>query len=138
MAEEMSSIVEYSIDLNDQQAPQPLPVGKYHGVIRSADKKESQRGTIYAAVNFHIDAKQFPADFEDGSDDGLTITYRRCSLEDNPNARYGTRRFCESIGAPLAKQIDISEWVGMEATLEVAHDTFEGVTRAVINRVHAV
>tara|TARA_Y100001951_G_C11271251_1_gene258913 strand:- start:155 stop:571 length:417 start_codon:yes stop_codon:yes gene_type:complete len=137
MAEEMSSIVEYSVDLNQQEAPQPLPVGTYSGVIRSTEKKESQRGTMYAAVNFHIDAKQFPADFEDGSDEGLTIIYRRCSLEDNPQARYGTRRFCEAIGAPLAKQIDISEWVGMEAALEVTHDTFEGVTRAQINRVNA-
>ena len=122
MAEEFGSIVEYSVDLNQQEAPQPLPVGTYSGVIRSTEKKESQRGTMYAAVNFHIDAKQFPADFE----------------EDNPQARYGTRRFCEAIGAPLAKQIDISEWVGMEAALEVTHDTFEGVTRAQINRVNSI
>ena len=67
----------------------------------------------------------------------MTLIYRRCGLEDNPQARYGAKRFCEAIGAPLSKKIDVTEWIGMEAALEVDHDTYEGVTRAVVNRVHA-
>jgi hypothetical protein len=134
---ELSSVIEFSIDLSKQEAPEPLPAGKYTGVIRNAEVKESARGTMYCAVSFHIGADQYPADFKDGSDDGLTIVYRRIGLEDNPQARYGTKRFIESIGAPLSKKIDVSGWVGMEAALEVEHDTYEGVTRAVVNRVHA-
>lgn len=137
MSEELSSIVEFSMDLNKQEAPEPLPAGKYTGVIRNAEVKESQRGTRYAAVSFHIGADQFPPDYKDGSDDGLTLVFRRCGLEDNPQARFGCKRFIEAIGAPLAKAIDVSEWVGMEAALEVEHDTYEGVTRAVVARVHA-
>ena len=137
MSDELSSIVEFSVDLKNQDAPEPLPSGKYTGVIRNAEIKESQRGTRYAAVSFHISADQFPADYKDGSDDGLTLIYRRVGLEDNPQARYGTKRFIEAIGAPLSKSIDVSEWVGMEAALEVEHDTYEGVTRAVVKRVHA-
>jgi len=136
MAEELPSIVSFSIDLSDQEAPEPLPVGKYMGIIRNAEVKESQRGTRYGAISFHIGADQFPADYKDGNDDGMTLVYRRVGLEDNPQARYGTKRFIESIGAPLSKQIDVSEWVGLEAVLEVAHETYEGVTRAAINRVH--
>jgi hypothetical protein len=137
MSEEMSSIVEFSLDLNKQEAPEPLPTGKYIGVIRNAEIKESQRGTLYAAVAFHVGADQYPVDYKDGGDDGLTLVYRRCGLEDNPQSRYGAKRFIEAIGAPLSKKIDVSEWVGMEASLEVEHDTYEGVTRAVISRVHA-
>lgn len=136
MSEEMSSIVEFSIDLNKQEAPEPLPSGKYTGVIRNAEVKESQRGTLYAAVSFHIGADQYPPDFKDGSDEGITLVYRRVGLEDNPQSRYGAKRFIEAIGAPLSKKIDVSEWVGMEAALDVEHDTYEGVTRAVISRVH--
>jgi hypothetical protein len=88
-------------------------------------------------VSFHISADQFPADFKDGSDDGLTLIFRRVGLEDNPQARWGTKRFLEAIGAPVAKKIDVNEWVGMEAALDVVHDTYEGVTRAVIDRVRA-
>jgi hypothetical protein len=135
MSEELSSIVDFSVDLNKQEAPEPLPAGKYTGVIRNAEVKESQRGTHYCAVSFHVGADQYPADFKDGSDDGLTLVYRRVGLEDNPQARYGTKKFIEAIGAPLAKKIDVSEWVGMEGALEVSHETYEGVTRAVIIRV---
>jgi hypothetical protein len=99
--------------------------------------KESQRGTRYGAIHFHIGADQYPADFRDGSDDGITLVYRRVGLEDNPQARYGTKRFCEAINAPLSKKIDVSEWIGLEAAVDVALDTYEGTTRAVIDRVRA-
>ena len=125
MNEELPSVVEFSINLKDQSEPDPLPSGRYTGTIRKAEIKESQRGTMYAAVSFHISPDQYPADFQDGSPDGLTIIY------------FGTKRFIESIGAPLAKKIDVVEWIGMEAALEVTHETYEGVNRAVINRVHA-
>jgi len=137
MSEELSSIIEFSIDLSKQEAPEPLPPGSYTGVIRKAEVKESQRGTMYGAVSFHIGADQFPADFKDGPDDGLTLVYRRVGLEDTPQARYGTKRFIEAIGAPLSKKIDVNEWVGMEAALDVVLDTYEGVTRATIDRVRA-
>lgn len=136
MTEELDSIIEYSINLKDQEAPAPLPVGRYVGTIRGAEKKESQRGTLYAAVSFFVGSDQYPVDFTDGNDDGLTLVHRRVSLEDNPQARHGARRFCEAIGAPLGKKIDLNDWIGTEAMLEVDHDTYEGVTRAVINRVH--
>jgi hypothetical protein len=137
MTDNLSSIVEFSIDLTKQEAPEPLPPGQYTGVIRKAEVRESQRGTRYGAVSFHISADQFPADFKDGSDDGLTLIFRRVGLEDNPQARWGTKRFLEAIGAPVAKKIDVNDWVGMEAALDVVHDTYEGVTRAVIDRVRA-
>jgi len=137
MSNELSSIIEFSVDLAKQEAPEPLPAGEYRGVIRKAEVKESQRGTMYCAVSFHISADQYPADFDDGADDGLTLIFRRVGLEDNPQSRFGTRRFCESIGAPLAKKIDVNEWVGMEASLDVVLDTYEGVQRATIDRVRA-
>ena len=75
--EELSSIIEFSVDLKNQEAPEPLPAGSYTGVIRKAEVKESQRGTMYGAISFHIGADQFPADFKDGPEDGLTLVYRR-------------------------------------------------------------
>ena len=137
MPEALPSVIEFSIDLNKQDQPEPLPVGKYMGVIRNAEVKESQRGTRYAAVSFHIGADQFPADYKDGNDDGQTLIYRRVGLEDNPQARFGTKWFIETIGCPLAKKIDVGEWVGSEAALDITHETYEGVTRAVIDRVNA-
>ena len=134
---DLSSIVNFSVNLKDVEAPNPLPAGEYTGAIRGAEVKESQRGTIYGAISFFIGAEQYPADFTDGNPDGMTLVYRRVSLEDNPQARYGCKRFVESIGAPLAKSVNVDEWVGMEASLEVVHEQYEGVTRPVIARVRA-
>lgn len=135
MSDELPTIVEFSSDLSKAEAPEPLPAGQYSGVIRGAEVKMSQRGTKYGAVAFHISPEQYPADYTDGNPDGMTLVYRRVGLEDNPQARYGTRRFIEAIGAPLGKKIDVSEWVGMEATLEIKHEEYEGVNRAIIDRV---
>jgi len=137
MADELSSVVEFSVDLNKAEAPDPLPKGEYEAIIRATEVRISQRETRYAAVTFNISADQYPADYTDGGPDGATITFRRVSLEDNPQARYGTRRFIEAIGAPLGKKIDVSEWLGMEALVEVDHERYEGVNRAVISRVRA-
>ena len=124
------------MNLKDQKPPEPLPIGKYTGTIKNTEVLESKRGTMYCAVHFHIPAEQYPVDYTDGNPDGTTIVYRRVGLEDTPQSRYGTKRFIEAIGAPLAKKIDVSEWLGMEAALEVEHDVWEGVNRANIARVH--
>ena len=137
MSDEISSIVEYSVDLAKQEAPIPLPVGEYNAVIRGSERKISQRETQYAAVTFHISPDKYPADYVEGNPDGTIIVFRRVSLEDNPQARFTTRRFIEAIGAPLGKKIDVSEWVGMEGKVEVGHSNFEGVDRPEIQRVRA-
>ncbi len=135
---ELPSIIEFSVDLSKQNEPEPLPTGDYVGVIRGAVQKLSQRDTHYGEIAFFIDADQYPADYDEGMPDGMTLYFRRVSFEDNPMARYGVRRFCENIGAPLGKKIDLSEWIGLEATLEITHETYEGSRRANINKVRPV
>lgn len=134
---ELPSIVEYSVDISKQEEPEPLPAREYTGVIRSAAQRLSQKSTKYGEVAFFIDADQYPADYTEGNPEGMTLFYRRVSLEDNPMARYNTKKFCEAVGAPTGKKLDLSEWVGLEATVEVTHETYEGSRRAVISRVRA-
>jgi len=135
--QDLGSIIEYSVDLSKQDAPEPLPAGEYTAQVRSAMQKTSQRGTRYGEVAFHISSDQYPPDFTEGNPDGTTIMYRRVSLEDNAQARYGTKRFIEALGAPLGKKIDVNDWVGSEAAVEVGSETWEGTPRAVITRVRA-
>jgi hypothetical protein len=137
MSDELSSIIEFSTDLTKAEAPEPLPAGEYEAVIRSAEVRISQKDTRYAEVRFNISPDQYPADYKDGNPDGATIIYRRVSLEDNPQARWGTKRFIEAIGAPLGKKVNVSDWIGSDAVIEVSHETYEGVNRAVVNRVRA-
>jgi len=132
---DVPSVVEFTEDVGQQEAPEPLPPGEYLATIRGAEARTSQRDTKYAAVTFHISPDQYPADFTEGDPDGETIIFRRVPLEDTARARFMLRRFCEAIGATPAKRIDLNEWVGLEAMVTVAHEEYEGMPRATISKV---
>ena len=114
MPEALPSVTEFSIDISKQEQPEPLPTGKYDGVIRAAEKKESQRGTFYAAVSFHIGADQFPADYKDGGVDGLTIIHRRVGLEDNLSISKGV------LAKNNAEQVKKITQILQELSLDIA------------------
>ncbi len=138
MAEQLPTIVEFSEDIATAKQPDPLPTGEYLGTIRAAQVKRSQRDTKYGEAMFFISSDQYPADYKDGNPDGVSLAYRRVSLEDNPMARYQARRFSESIGSPMqGRTIDVSRWVGLSAKVTVSHEEYEGTIRAVITKVGA-
>jgi hypothetical protein len=136
MNDETMSIIEFSEDISAAEAPEPLPAGEYLATIRGAEGKMSQRGTKYGAVTFVIAPEQFPADYPiENAPDGKTIVYRRVGLEDNPNARFMLRKFCEAIGATASKRVDLNEWLGLEAIVHVENEEYEGIPREQIVRV---
>jgi len=138
MTEINDSIVNFSSSVTDAEAPPPLPRGRYKAQIRKAIQKVSQNNTKYAEILFFIGPDQYPADFTDGNPEGMSIAYRRVSLEDNPQARWRLKNFCLSIGAEVpTRELDLMSWVNLDADVEVAHEEYEGVNRAVIARVLA-
>ena len=130
------SIIEYSEDLGNAEAPVPLPMGDYPAEIRAVERKTSGKGNEYIAVTFHISPDSYPADYTEGSEDGATLTFQRLSPEETTRARYGMKKFAEAIGAPLGKKLDLNDWVGLSAIVSVAHETYEGETRANIKKVN--
>ena len=62
----------------------------------------------------------------------MRLQYNRLSPEDNAKSRYGMRKWCEAIGAKMGKQVDPSEWLGMNCKVGVKHDSWEGEERAQI------
>lgn len=136
MSEEIESIIEYQDDIADAQPPAPLPVGKYLATVAGALIKIGQAsGKKYCEVMFHIAPDHYPADFVDGSPEGIKIAFRRLSPEGTALARYGMRRFCEAIGAPLGRKLDMSDWIGKEAMLDIVHREYEGSPRMDIKAV---
>lgn len=134
--EALPSVISFSEDINDAEAPVPLPANDYPAVIVGVTPKVSSKGTKYAEAQFRIDPADYPADFDVGNaPNGVNVFYRRVSLEDNPNARYMMKLWCTAIGAPMSKNLDMQEWVGQEAMVTVKHETYEGVTRPVIVKV---
>lgn len=134
----MTGIMEFSQDLSTAEAPPPLPIGQYLGEIIGAEPRVSQTsGNTYAAIQFRIHADQYPADFTEGDPDGITLTYNRLLLQDTPRDRWRWRKFLEAVGGRLSKQIDLTDLLGLTATLDVTHDEYEGERRAQIYRIIA-
>ena len=139
MSEDTMTIVEFSENIEDAEAPEPLPPGEYPATIRQvAVLRSKQRDTLYAAVQFVILPEDYPADYAaDNAPDGKVITFRRVSMEDNPQARWQIKNFCEAIGATASKRIDVTEWVSLEARVTVDNEEYEGVMREQIVKVDA-
>lgn len=132
------SIVTFSEDVSNAERPEPLPPGRYTAEIRGAEMKLSKNNTRYAAVTFFIPPEEYPANYDaDEAPDGTTLIYRRLSLEDTKRSRYSIRLFCEAIGAPTARDIDLNDWLSRTATLEITRGEYEGMPTAEIVRVLA-
>lgn len=132
------SIIEFTDDLANAEAPEPIPAGTYTAEIVKAEAKVSQTsGNTYASVTFRINADDYPADFANGDPDGTSLSYNRLLLENTIQARYRLKKFCESVGAPMGRTVDLNDWLGLTATVEVAQTVYEGEKRAEIKRVVA-
>lgn len=141
MSEDQMSIVEFSQDITNAEPPPPIPAREYRAEIRTAEKKNSPNtGNDYASVQFYIAPEELPADVADDPEfqDGVTLGWNLVSLEDTPKGRYSCRKFCEAIGAPTGTRVDLNDWIGLEATVEVGHREFDGYPRANVIKVKAL
>lgn len=137
--EELGSIIEYTDDIDDAEAPLPLPEGVYEAEIKAVEAKYSSNNRKYAAVSFFIPVDAYPADYPiEEAPDGLVLVFRKMSLENNKMARFNLKRFIQNIGAPpVGRSLDLTQWIGLKAKIIVKHDTWEGTTRPTVDRVVA-
>jgi len=137
MSEELGSILDFSTDISDAEAPKALPAGDYPAKIVAAEVGTSQAsGKRRADVTFRIMPEDFPADYEDAEAfaDGKDV-HAYISVEDNAAVRFRLRRFCEAIGAPMSSRMDINDWIGKSAIITIETDTFEGIDRERFRKV---
>lgn len=137
--EHMDSIIEFSADISEAEAPVPLPATAYRASIVGVEAKTSQTsGKRYASVKILIPVNEYPADYPvENAPEGTTLTYNMVSLEDTPPARYRLRKFVEAIGAPGGKRIDLTEWMHREISVSLKHEIFDGINRAVVDRIES-
>lgn len=137
--DDLGSIIEYTDDIDDAEMPLPLPEGTYEAEIRNVEAKYSSNNKKYAAIGFYISTDAFPADYPlEEAPDGLTLIYRKLSLENNKMSRFNLKRFIQNVGAPpVGRSLDLTQWVGLKAKIVVKHDTWEGTTRPTVDKVLA-
>lgn len=131
------TILTFSEDIASAEKPPLLPIGEYIAEIRGAEVKESNTtGNKYVSVQFVVNPENYPVDFDPANaPDGKTFTYNRLSAEDDMRARWNMRKFCSAIGAQMAKEIDVSQWVGLTAKISIRHTPYEGEDREEVGKV---
>lgn len=132
----LSSVINFDEDLNNVEAPKPLPMGLYDAVIQSAEPMMSKSDRLMAKVIFMVSADQYPVDYTDGNPNGTTLT-QYVFLDNSQRSKFALKRFCQAIGAPLSNSIDITTWIGLPARIEVVNEPWEGNLQARIKKVVA-
>jgi hypothetical protein len=129
------SIIEFSENIADAEAPDPLPERDYPASISKVSRETSGKGGTYAAVSFHVNEEDYPSDFDAAQAPGGKEVRHVVMLTDDAPTRHRVRKFCEAIGANMGKRINLSEWIGLQATITIKHDTYEGVKREKVGKV---
>ena len=134
----MSSIFEFSQDVDTAVAPSPLPVGTYPAeIVRAEIKTSANTGNQYLALAFRISPDSYPVDFVDGDPDGETLPYNRLVLEDSIKGRWRVKRLADAIGFTVKGALDPNEMIGLTANVVIGQSEFEGENRAEIQKIVA-
>lgn len=133
-----STILEYSEDIADASAPEPLPVGEYPATVETVEIRTSNTsGRDYVAIGMRVSRDDLPPDFDEelAYPDGVMLNYNRLLAEDTQRARYQMKKFCQAIGAEMGKQIDASSFIGMSCRVSITHRSWEGEQQPNISRI---
>jgi putative intracellular protease/amidase len=133
--EDEGSIIEFSDNIADAEAPEPLPEREYMATITKTVKAVSSNGNPYAAVTLRINEDDYPADFDTANAPGGKDIRHIVGLADDAPSRHRLRKFLEAIGAPMSKRIDLTTWIGLSGKISIKHDTYEGVKREKVSKV---
>lgn len=131
---ELGSIIEFSQDISQAEAPPPLPAGTYTGVITAAAQKTSQKGNLMANFEFTVSPDQFPPDFSAIQPDAIKLFYIRMLTDDARN-RYQLRKFAETLRTVVGRKVDLNDFMGKQAKLIVKNEPYNGMPQAKIDRV---
>lgn len=133
------TILEYSIDIAEQERPPVVPIGDYRAVITGVQKKYGKdTGRPYLNIKWSISPDDLPADFieEIGVQEPITVYHMLFGCEDNPRSRFSMHQFCESIGAPMSNRINVQDFMNQEGRITVEHgQDLEGNPNPRVRRV---
>lgn len=130
------SVFEFTADVSTQEAPPPIPKGKYLASITAAEPKVSANsGNTYCDITFTISPDQFPPDYAATQQDALNLHHRTVVLKDDARSRYNLRKFCEAVRCPVSRKFDPNDLIGKSAMLTIDHRPYQGVDQADIKAV---
>jgi hypothetical protein len=138
MSGSQTTILRFSQDITNAEAPPPLPARAYRAEIIGAFIRAAQTSGIpYLNLQWRVPVEAYPADYPDGDPDGTILYYNRLQATDTPVNRHRWRVLMEKIGGPLGMEIDCNSLIGLWGNIEVVHQEYEGEQRASIARILA-
>ena len=133
---EITSVFEFSADVSSQEAPPPIPKGKYLASVTAAEPKVSANsGNTYIDITFTISPDQFPPDYAAVQQDALNLHYRTLVMKDDARSRYNLRKFCETMRVPVSRKFDVNDLIGKSGMLTIDHRAYQGTDQADIKAV---
>lgn len=133
-----TSMMTFSQDIMNAEAPPPLPARSYRAEIVGAMIRPAQAsGMPYLALQFRVPASEYPADYTEGDPDGTVLYYNRLQVQDTPRGRYLAKMLMQKLGGPLGHNIDCNALIGLWANIEVAHQERDGEMRENVTRILA-
>lgn len=137
--EDVGSILEYSVDISQQERPPVLPPGEYLATLVGIEKKfGKESGRPYINVRFSVLPENQPIEFVEsmGTNQAITLFYMFQGAEDTPPGRWAMAEFCRAMQAPMSDRVNPKDFLNLEARVGVEHQNdFEGNPQARIRRV---
>ncbi len=116
---DMNSLLEFSQNIADAEAPPCLPAGEYSAHCTKAEvglSKSSQKPMI--TMSFAVNKSEFPVDF-DGDQDQVVVAFYQ-PVEDNSSNRFRMKKLCEALGVSASNRIDANDFVSRTARIRLA------------------
>jgi hypothetical protein len=135
------TILEYSVNIAEQERPPVLPIGEYRAVVTSVQKKYGKdSGRPYLNIRFTISSDDLPADFVEAyganPEEVSSVFFMLFGCEDTPKSRFAMHNFCEAVGAPMSRRINAADFLNQEARVQIEHQKgLDGTDQARIRRV---
>jgi len=137
MSDDMNVFI-YSEDLNNAEAPNPLPAGNYPAEVLQAsiEDSKSKPGRKNLKLTLFIAPESYPADYLDGNPDGMKLD-SYTSLRDDPRGRFQMKKFNETLGVKNSTKVDPNDYMGCTCTVEITHRDYQGMAQESIGKILA-
>lgn len=131
------SLITFSQNIADAEAPAPLPPGEYEAVcVGAVPGLSKSSGNPVLPLTYKVSADQFPADFDAGGADELTFIYNRLTTRDTAQDRFRMKNICIAHGVAMSNNIDANDFVGKKVKLVITTGKdLEGNDRAEVSKV---
>lgn len=135
----LGTIIEFDIDLNDVEKPEELPPGLYRATITKAEERRSKNtDSKYLSLMLNIAPEEYPATYDaENAPMGFPVPYNRISLEPTKRAMWRLKSNLMELGIPFSNKLDLAEFVNRQVMVEIAHELYEGEDRAQVKNLRA-